>query len=63
MDRTLAAATLDVLWSVASYERIVVDWQLEYDDAIRAFTWVIGLVEEAIGEGRRPPRARRSTVR
>jgi AcrR family transcriptional regulator len=60
IDRTLAAATLDVLWSVASYERIVVDWQLEHDDAIRAFTWVIGLVEEAIREGRRPPRAPRA---
>ena len=26
-DRTVAAAVLDVLWSVASYERLVVDWQ------------------------------------
>jgi AcrR family transcriptional regulator len=57
-DRTLAAATLDVLWSVASYERIVVDWQLDRDDATRAITWAIGLVEDAIREGRRPPRAK-----
>jgi len=62
-DRTVAAATLDVLWSVASYERIVVDWQLDHDDAIRAITWVIGLVEEAIREGRRPPRAKRPRVK
>ena len=26
-DRTIAAAMLDVLWSVASYERLVVDWE------------------------------------
>ena len=58
LDRTLAAATLDVLWSVASYERIVVDWRLDHDDAVRAITWAIGLVEEAIREGRRPPRAK-----
>ena len=54
MDRTLAAATLDVLWSVASYERIVVDWQLDHDDAIRAITWAVRLVEEAVRDGRRP---------
>ena len=60
-DRTLAAAMLDVLWSVASYERIVVDWHLDRDEAIRAITWVIGLVEQALRDGRRPPRAKRST--
>jgi AcrR family transcriptional regulator len=53
-DRTLAAATLDVLWSVASYERFVNEWQLDRDDAIRAVTWVIGLVENAIRNDRRP---------
>jgi AcrR family transcriptional regulator len=57
-DRTLAAATLDVLWSVAASERIIVDWQLDHDDAVRAITWAIGLVEQAIHEGRRPPRAK-----
>ena len=59
-DRTIAAATLDVLWSVASYERIVVDWQLDHEDAVRAITWAVGLVDEAIRQGRRPPRARRA---
>jgi AcrR family transcriptional regulator len=58
-DRTVAAATLDVLWSVASYERIVVDWQLDHDDAVRAITWAIGLVEQAILDGQRPPRKAR----
>jgi AcrR family transcriptional regulator len=62
-DRAVAAATLDVLWSVAAYERMVVDWQLDHADAVRAMTWVVGLVEEAIREGRRPPRARRTSVK
>ena len=53
-DRVVAAAMLDVLWSVASYERLVVEWQLDRDQAIRGITWVIGLVEEAVRKGRRP---------
>jgi AcrR family transcriptional regulator len=47
-DRTIAAAMLDVLWSVASYERLVVDWELDPKEAIKGATWVIGLVEDAI---------------
>jgi AcrR family transcriptional regulator len=53
-DRTLAAATLDVLWALRSYEQLVNDWQLERDDAIRAITWAIGLVENAVLDGKRP---------
>ena len=53
-DQTLAAAMLDVLWGVASYERLAVDWQLERDEAIRGIAWVIQLVEEAITAGRSP---------
>ena len=53
-ERVVAAAMLDVLWSVASYERLVADWHLEPDDAIRGATWVIGLVEDAVRAGRRP---------
>ena len=53
-ERIAAAAVLDVLWSLGSYERLVVDWHLEREEAISALTWVIGLVEEAIGTGRRP---------
>jgi len=54
-DRAIAAAMLDVLWSVASYERLVVDWDLDPKAAIKGATWVIGLVEDAIRAGRRPP--------
>ena len=53
-DRAIAAAMLDVLWSVTSYERLVVDWDLDPKDAINGATWVISLVEDAIRAGRRP---------
>ena len=47
-ERTSAAAMLDLLWSVSSYERLVVDWDLDPEQAIRALTWVMNLVEDAI---------------
>jgi AcrR family transcriptional regulator len=53
-DRTLVAAVLDVLWAVGSYERLVADWGLDDDEAIRAMAWVIGLVADAIRAGSRP---------
>jgi len=53
-DRVIAAAVLDVLWSVVSYERLVTDWDLEPEHAIRGVTWVLGLVEDAVRSGRRP---------
>jgi AcrR family transcriptional regulator len=53
-DHTIAAAMLDVLWSVVSYERLVAEWGLDPEDAIRGLTWVIGLVEDAIRAGRVP---------
>lgn len=52
--RVRTAAVLDVLWSVAAYERLVGDWQLDADEAVRAATWVIGLVDEAVRAGRGP---------
>jgi AcrR family transcriptional regulator len=53
-DRVVAAAMLDVLWGVASYERLVIDWRLDRAQAIRGIAWVIGLIEQAIRQGRRP---------
>jgi AcrR family transcriptional regulator len=53
-DRAVAAAMFDVLWSVVSYERLVADWDLEPNEAIKGVTWVIGLVQEAIRHGRPP---------
>jgi hypothetical protein len=45
---------LDVLWNVATYERLVTDWGVDRDQAIETVTWAIGLVEEAVRAGRRP---------
>jgi len=53
-DQAVAAAMFDVLWSVAAYERVVGDWQLERAQAIKGITWVVGLIEEAVRSGRRP---------
>ena len=53
-DRLSAAALLDVLWSVATYERLVSDWEMDRDQAIRTVTWAIALVEDAVRTGRRP---------
>jgi AcrR family transcriptional regulator len=58
-DRTIAAAVLDVLWSVVSYERLVSDWDLEAEQAIRATDWVIQLVADAIKAGHAPSTRRR----
>lgn len=48
------AALFDVLWSVGAYERLVADWQLSRDQAIRTLTWTIGLVADAVRADRRP---------
>jgi AcrR family transcriptional regulator len=52
-DRTMAAAVLDVLWSVSSYERMVVDWQMDPAETTRGITWVMGLIRQAIEENPR----------
>jgi AcrR family transcriptional regulator len=55
-DRRVVAAILDVLWSVASYERMVVDWQIDPAEATRGVSWTIGLIHRAIADapGERP---------
>ena len=54
--RASTAALLDVLWSVATYERLVSDWEMDRDQAIGTVTWAIGLVEDAVRNGRWPGR-------
>jgi AcrR family transcriptional regulator len=51
----VVAGLFDVLWSVGSFERLTVDWSLPADRARDALVWLIGLVEEAVRTGRRPP--------
>jgi len=53
-DREMAAALLDVLWSVGVFERVVAVWGLGTEQATRGITGLIGLLVDAIREGRRP---------
>lgn len=53
-DRRAAAAILDVLWNVVSFEQLVTEWGMEPKEAIRATTWVIRLLCRAIREDDRP---------
>jgi AcrR family transcriptional regulator len=53
-DRTSAAALLDVLWSVATYERLVSDWGMDPEQAVRTVTWAIQLVRNAVRSGQPP---------
>ena len=53
-DRRVAAAMFDVLWAVSAYERLVVEWDLESDQAIGAITWVIDLLKQAVAANKRP---------
>ena len=56
VDRTIAAAMLDVLWSPVSFERMVTDWELDPDEAIVGITWTISLIQRALEDGPRPHR-------
>lgn len=53
-ERRMAAAMLDVLWGVPTYERLIAAWNLDPDQAATAVAWIIGLLETAVREGRRP---------
>lgn len=53
-DQRLAAAMLDVLWGLPSYQRLIGGWGFESAAAARGVSWVIGLMTEAIREGRGP---------
>jgi AcrR family transcriptional regulator len=53
-ERALAAAMIDVLWGLPSYRRLTNGWELDAADAARGVTWVVGLVSEALRDGRGP---------
>jgi AcrR family transcriptional regulator len=53
-EKARAAAMFDVLWSVSSFERLVTDWQMDNEDAIRTITWAIELIAEGVRRGIRP---------
>jgi AcrR family transcriptional regulator len=53
-DRVLAAAMLDMFWSVPTFERLVAVWGLDAQQATRAATWVVGLIAAAIRQDHHP---------
>jgi AcrR family transcriptional regulator len=52
-----AAALLDVLWNLPSYERLVSGWDFDGDRATEALQWLIGLVTAAVEADAPPPPA------
>ncbi len=50
----VVAGVLDALWSVATYERLAVEWEIDHEQAVEGITWVIGLVADAVRDGRWP---------
>ncbi len=53
-DREMAAAMLDVLWTVNAYDRLTAVWGLKPDEASRAVAGVVRLLVDAIHAGRVP---------
>lgn len=53
--RARAAAALDVLWNVHTYEDLVVNWGFAHDEAVGTAVWMVRLVETAIRAGDAPP--------
>jgi AcrR family transcriptional regulator len=54
-ERATAAALLDMLWNLPSYERLVGVWSLTPEDATRAITWLIDYVVDAVERDAPPP--------
>lgn len=52
--RTVAAAMLDMLWGLPSYERLVRAWELSDEQACAAVAWLINQVTEAVGRPEPP---------
>lgn len=53
-DRENAAAVLDILWNQPPYERLITVWGFDANRAVGNITWLIGLIQEAIQQGRKP---------
>jgi AcrR family transcriptional regulator len=50
-----AAALLDVLWNLPSYERLVSGWEFDGDRATEALQWLIAMVTAAVEADAPPP--------
>ncbi|WP_018637952.1 TetR/AcrR family transcriptional regulator [Parafrankia elaeagni] len=51
--RLEAAAAIDVLWNLPTFERLIAGWKLDAAQATSTVTWAIGLLVEAV-RGRPP---------
>jgi AcrR family transcriptional regulator len=54
-ERRVAAAIIDVLWSVGTQERLVTEWGLGVDEAVDAAVWAVALVERELATGPEKP--------
>lgn len=50
----IAAAALDIFWNLPPFERLILAWGFDVEQATHTVSWVIGLIETAIKEDRRP---------
>jgi AcrR family transcriptional regulator len=53
-DRVSAAATLDILWNVPSYERLVDRWEMTPAEATATIEWAMRRIIETFTPGPRP---------
>lgn len=50
----LAAAMIDALWGLTTYNRLTADWGLNATEAARGVNWLVGLLIDAVKSGRGP---------
>ncbi len=48
------AAVVDVLWGLESYRRLTNGWGFDGSEAARGVNWVLGLIRDAVQQGRGP---------
>lgn len=53
-ERRKAAAVIDALWDVRTYGSLVENWGLSLPEVASAAGWLMALIVEALGSGRRP---------
>lgn len=53
----VAAAMLDVLWGVPSYERLVAHWDMNTEQATAAIRWAMQRLIDALHDGAPPPQS------
>ena len=54
VDRAIMAATLDMFWNPVNFGRFSSAWQLDQGSVIKLIHWVVGLLEGAMRDGKRP---------